>query len=302
MSEVPIRYKVAEDEKIENIEISRSKFHGGIKHLSFMPDFLTIPRPGILFITTKKIIFEKRNADSKKKYDDFEIPHTDIKKTEGKNKTLLDLTSNYAYLKIITFEGKEIQIVGIKNGKDISEILNEKYYLNEEYKKQKRLERDLDRSDAEKRRRERNRIKYDKERKKYLEREEDRKKKEEERKKKEEERKKKEEVKHLEVAKRHEKLLEFDEAANIYKELGMDDDTIRVRKLKAEQGSVKVTQKVVHGDEVTKTEIKDSVLNRSNVGGGTSKAEQLREAKSLLEEGLIDDDEFKQMKKEILGK
>ena len=103
-------------------------------------------------------------------------------------------------------------------------------------------------------------------------------------------------------AKKHEKLLEYDEAANIYKELGMDDDTIRVRKLKAEQGSVKVTQKVVHGDEVTKTEIKDSVLNRSNVGGGTSKAEQLREAKSLFEEGLIDDDEFKQMKKEILGK
>ena len=84
--------------------------------------------------------------------------------------------------------------------------------------------------------------------------------------------------------------------------MGKNKAAVRVRKLKAEFGSVKVTQKVVHGDEVTKTEIKDSVLNRSNVGGGSSKAEELREAKSLFEEGLIDDDEFKQMKKEILGK
>jgi hypothetical protein len=73
--------------------------------------------------------------------------------------------------------------------------------------------------------------------------------------------------------------------------------------LRAELGAVKVSQKVVHGDEVTKTEIKDSVLNRSNVGGGkNSKAEELREAKALLDDGIIDDAEFKQMKKEILGK
>ena len=119
--------------------------------------------------------------------------------------------------------------------------------------------------------------------------------------------KKKEQIKlqkTLDKAKRHEKLLEFDAAAEIYKELMMDDDVIRVRKLKSEQGAVKVDQTVVHGDQITKTEIKDSVLNRSNVGsgGGSSKAEELREAKSLFEEGLIDDDEFKQMKKEIMGK
>ncbi len=62
---------------------------------------------------------------------------------------------------------------------------------------------------------------------------------------------------------------------------------------------------VVQGDYVDDrdTIVKDSVINRSNVGaGGKSKAEELREAKSLFEEGLIDDDEFKQMKKEILGK
>jgi len=92
----------------------------------------------------------------------------------------------------------------------------------------------------------------------------------------------------VEAAKYHEKLLEFDEAAKIYKELGMDDELIRIRKLKAEQGSVRVDQTVVHGDYVS--------------AGGKSKSEELREAKALLDDGIIDDDEFKQMKKEILGK
>ena len=104
------------------------------------------------------------------------------------------------------------------------------------------------------------------------------------------------------LAKQHEKLMEFDEAAEIYKELELEDEVIKVRKLKSEQGVVKVTQKVVHGDEVTKTEIKDSVLNRSNIGGKSSKAEELREAKSLLDEGLINEDDYEKMKKEILGK
>ena len=104
------------------------------------------------------------------------------------------------------------------------------------------------------------------------------------------------------MAQTREEALDYDTAIQIWEELGKITEAARVRKMQAEMGSVKVTQKVVHGDEVTKTEIKDSVLNRSNVGGSSSKAEELREAKSLFEEGLIDDDEFKQMKKEILGK
>ena len=106
-------------------------------------------------------------------------------------------------------------------------------------------------------------------------------------------------------AKRHERLLEFDEAAEIYKGLEMEDEIIRVRKLKAEQGSVKVDQTVVHGDYIDDrdTIVKDSVINRSNVGaGGKTKAEEIKEIKELLDSGAIDDDEFKQMKKEILGK
>ena len=106
-------------------------------------------------------------------------------------------------------------------------------------------------------------------------------------------------------AKYHEKLLEFDEAAEVYKEIGMDNDVIRVRKLKVEQGTVKVEQTVVHGDYIDDrdTIVKDSVINRSNIGaGGKSKAEEIKEVTEMKDKGIIDDDEFKQMKNEILGK
>ena len=137
------------------------------------------------------------------------------------------------------------------------------------------------------------------------------------------------------IAKEYEKLKDYDKAIETYEELELPDDIIRVkkllgddkvkhldynkaieiydsigdkesakkaRKLKAEQGAVKVSQKVVHGDEVTNTEIKDSVLNRSNVGGNSSKMQELEKLAEMKKEGLIDEDEFKQMKKEILGK
>lgn len=65
----------------------------------------------------------------------------------------------------------------------------------------------------------------------------------------------------------------------------------------------KVGQTVVQGDQITKTEIKDSVLNRSNIGSsGSSKMQELKELTEMKEKGLINDDEFKQMKKDILGK
>ena len=65
------------------------------------------------------------------------------------------------------------------------------------------------------------------------------------------------------------------------------------------------TQINVEGDYVDDrdTIIQDSVINRSNIGPGVkSKAEQIREIKDLLDDGIIDDAEFRQMKKEILGK
>ncbi|MDP6659351.1 MAG: SHOCT domain-containing protein [Candidatus Poseidoniia archaeon] len=45
------------------------------------------------------------------------------------------------------------------------------------------------------------------------------------------------------------------------------------------------------------------MISKSSIGaGGDDKFAKLKELKEMLSEGLIDDDEFKQMKKEILGK
>ena len=97
--------------------------------------------------------------------------------------------------------------------------------------------------------------------------------------------------------------------ANLRQATSLEKEAKRLRQ-KIIDGK-KVEQTVVHGAYIDDrdttyiddrdTIIKDSVVNRSNIGGG-SKAEGLREAKSLFEEGLIDESEYKQMKKEILGK
>ncbi len=100
-----------------------------------------------------------------------------------------------------------------------------------------------------------------------------------------------------------EEIMDLNRAIEIYEELKEDAEVVRLRTFIKDESKIKVTQKVVHGDEVTKTEIKDSVVSKSNVGaGGKSKAEELREAKALLDEGLINEDDYEKMKKEILGK
>jgi len=102
-----------------------------------------------------------------------------------------------------------------------------------------------------------------------------------------------------------EEHLKYKEAIDIWEELKIHKEAKRIRSKVKEEGKVKVDQTVVQGDYVDDrdTIVKDSVINRSNVGsGGKSKSEELREAKALLDDGIIDDDEFKQMKKEILGK
>ena len=107
------------------------------------------------------------------------------------------------------------------------------------------------------------------------------------------------------LVKAKERNLDYDSAIEIYEEMGEAEEAGRVRKLKAEQGAVKVDQTVVHGDYVDDrdTIVKDSVVNKSNIGaGGDDKVTKLEKIASLKREGLIDDDEFKQMKKEILGK
>jgi hypothetical protein len=63
-----------------------------------------------------------------------------------------------------------------------------------------------------------------------------------------------------------------------------------------------VYQNIIQGDNITKTEVKDSVLNRSSIGSdGKSKAEQVQNIKKLLDSGAIDDDDYEKMKREIIG-
>ena len=102
-------------------------------------------------------------------------------------------------------------------------------------------------------------------------------------------------------AKVREDAKDYEAAIILWENLGEIKEAARVRTLQAELGAIKVAQKVVQGDEVT--EIKDSVLNRSNIGSsGDDKIAKLEKIANLKKEGLIDDDEFKLMKKEILGK
>ena len=104
------------------------------------------------------------------------------------------------------------------------------------------------------------------------------------------------------LAKSKEENLDYESAISIWEQMG---DRQKAKEVRKKMIDSKASKTVVHGDYVDDrdTIVKDSVLNRSNVGaGGDNKAEKLREAKALLDDGIIDDDEFKQMKKEILGK
>jgi len=107
--------------------------------------------------------------------------------------------------------------------------------------------------------------------------------------------------------------LKYKEAIDIWEELGKHSEAKRVRKKIRDDGRVKVDQTVVHGDYVDDrdttyiddrdTIVKDSVINKSNIGaGGDDKFAKLKELKEMLAEDLIDKDEFKEMKKEIMGK
>ena len=99
-------------------------------------------------------------------------------------------------------------------------------------------------------------------------------------------------------------LLRYKEAIDIWEELGRHSEAKRIRKKVQDEGRVMVDQTVVHGDYVDDrdTIVKDSVISKSNIGGGSSKMQELKDLTEMKEKGLIDDDEFRQMKKEILGK
>ena len=108
------------------------------------------------------------------------------------------------------------------------------------------------------------------------------------------------------IAMRHkanerERALDYDSAIDIWEELGQIDQAARVRKLKADLAAPKT---VIHGDYVDDrdTIVNDSVVNKSNIGSDSSKMQKLEKLNNMREKGLIDYDDFKQMKKEIMRK
>jgi len=104
-----------------------------------------------------------------------------------------------------------------------------------------------------------------------------------------------------EVGKKFEEYEMLEDAENWYASNKLFNDAKRLK----EKMRFKVDQTVVHGDYVDDrdTIVKDSVINRSNVGASSDdKVTKLEKIANLKREGLIDDDEFKQMKTEILGK
>ncbi len=99
-----------------------------------------------------------------------------------------------------------------------------------------------------------------------------------------------------------ERLKAYDKAEEWYIFHKRHEEAATMREKKSDMAAPKTE---IHGDYIDDrdTIVKDSVVSKSNIGaGGKSKSEELREAKALLDDGIIDDDEFKQMKKEILGK
>ena len=112
----------------------------------------------------------------------------------------------------------------------------------------------------------------------------------------------------LNQARVYENQLDYDQALHLYRELNMASDVRRINEMKYNKMGGKESggnTTIIHGNYVDDrdTVVKDSVLNRSNVGGsGTSKIEELEKASKMKEKGLITHDEYEQMKKEILGK
>ena len=104
------------------------------------------------------------------------------------------------------------------------------------------------------------------------------------------------------IAQDKENRLDYESAIIDFKKMGMHDDAKRVRRKMLDEK--KVDQTVVHGDYVDDrdTIIKDSVVSKSSIGGGSSKMQELEKLKEMFDSGFISKKEMEEMKKEILGK
>ena len=114
----------------------------------------------------------------------------------------------------------------------------------------------------------------------------------------------------IEIAKDKEEHLDYDGALLDFERLGLYKSAKRIRQKIQEQKKAKQT--IIKGDYIDDrdttyiddrdTIVKDSIINRSNIGaGGKSKAEEIKEIKELLDSGAIDKDDYEKMKREIVG-
>ena len=103
------------------------------------------------------------------------------------------------------------------------------------------------------------------------------------------------------LAKSKEENLDYESAISIWEQMG---DRQKAKEVRKKMIDSKASKTVVHGDYVDDrdTIVKDSVINKSNIGaGGKSKAEEIKEIKELLDSGAIDKDDYEKMKREIVG-
>jgi len=107
----------------------------------------------------------------------------------------------------------------------------------------------------------------------------------------------------------YERQMDYDHALAIYRRFNMTDEIRRINEMKYGNNNVKVASPgvtnttIIHGNYVNDNDtiVKDSVLNRSNIGGGNSKADELQKVLDLKEKGLISNEEYEKMKQEIIG-
>ena len=76
------------------------------------------------------------------------------------------------------------------------------------------------------------------------------------------------------------------------------------RKPQVRKDSVKIAQEEVHDDYIDNrnTIVKDSVVSKSSIGGGSSKMQELEKLKKMFDSDFISKKEMEKMKKEIIGK
>ena len=100
------------------------------------------------------------------------------------------------------------------------------------------------------------------------------------------------------VGAEYERMELYDDANEWYIKYGMLEEAAAIRRKKAELSAVKVSQKVVQGDEITS--IQDSVVSRSKIGG-SSLMDELERLGAMMEKGLLTDDEFTAAKQKLLN-